>query len=140
MIVKFTSVLYKLLGIEPNMNTHVDKAAANKSQLEAGAGATRKIGEPTFQLLDNRPEAVNQRKLQKIANNSPQTKQLAQLQDVTDNYSPRHQLPIQKKGNNTGLPESLKSGIENLSGYSMDDVKVHRNSDQPAQLNAHAYA
>ncbi len=44
------------------------------------------------------------------------------------------------KPNNTGLPENLKSGIENLSGYNMDDVKVHYNSDKPAQLNAHAYA
>lgn len=42
--------------------------------------------------------------------------------------------------NNTGLPDNLKSGIENFSGYSMDDVKVHFNSDKPAQLNAHAYA
>lgn len=40
----------------------------------------------------------------------------------------------------TGLPDNLKSGIENLSGYSMDDVKVHYNSAQPAQLNAHAFA
>ncbi|MEM0577634.1 eCIS core domain-containing protein [Flavobacterium polysaccharolyticum] len=47
---------------------------------------------------------------------------------------------IQKKANNTGLPDNLKSGIENLSGHSMDDVKVHYNSDKPAQLNAHAYA
>jgi hypothetical protein len=30
--------------------------------------------------------------------------------------------------------------MENLSGHSMDDVRVHRNSDKPAQLNAHAYA
>ncbi len=42
--------------------------------------------------------------------------------------------------NNTGLPDNLKSGIESLSGYSMDNVKVHYNSDKPAQLNAHAYA
>lgn len=48
--------------------------------------------------------------------------------------------PIQKKENNTGLPDNLKSGIENLSGHSLDDVKVHYNSDKPAQLNAHAYA
>jgi len=48
--------------------------------------------------------------------------------------------PIQKKENNTGLPDNLKSGIENLSGYSMDDVNVHYNSNKPAQLNAHAYA
>lgn len=44
------------------------------------------------------------------------------------------------KPNNTGLPDNLKAGIENLSGYSMDDVKVHYNSDKPAQLQAHAYA
>ena len=37
---------------------------------------------------------------------------------------------IQKQENNTGLPDNLKSGIENLSGYSMDDVKVHYNSDK----------
>jgi hypothetical protein len=48
--------------------------------------------------------------------------------------------PVQRKANNTGLPDNLKSGIENLSGHSMDDVKVHYNSSQPAQLNAHAYA
>ena len=30
--------------------------------------------------------------------------------------------------------------MENLSGYSLDDVKVHYNSDKPAQLQAHAYA
>lgn len=48
--------------------------------------------------------------------------------------------PIQKKENTTGLPDNLKSGVENLSGYAMDDVKVHYNSSQPAQLNALAYA
>ncbi|WP_442266813.1 eCIS core domain-containing protein [Tenacibaculum sp. ZS6-P6] len=47
---------------------------------------------------------------------------------------------VQKKENNTGLSDNLKAGIENLSGYAMDDVKVHYNSDKPAQLNAHAYA
>jgi len=48
--------------------------------------------------------------------------------------------PAQRKPNNTGLPDNLKSGIENLSGYSMDDVKVHYNSSQPETLQAHAYA
>ncbi|WP_083981959.1 eCIS core domain-containing protein [Arsukibacterium ikkense] len=42
--------------------------------------------------------------------------------------------------NNTGMPEQLKTGIENLSGYAMDDVKVHYNSAKPAQMQAHAYA
>jgi hypothetical protein len=44
------------------------------------------------------------------------------------------------KRNNTGLPNQLKADIENLSGMSMDHVKVHYNSDKPAQLQAHAYA
>jgi len=46
----------------------------------------------------------------------------------------------QKPPNNTGLPENLKSGIENLSGVSLDDVTVHYNSDKPVKLQAHAYA
>jgi hypothetical protein len=41
--------------------------------------------------------------------------------------------------NQTGLPNRLKTGIENLSGYSMDDVRVHDNSPKPAQLQALAY-
>ncbi|CAM1362584.1 eCIS core domain-containing protein [Tenacibaculum xiamenense] len=52
----------------------------------------------------------------------------------------REHKTIQRKPNNTGLPDNLKSGIEHLSGHSMDDVKVHYNSNKPAQLNAHAYA
>jgi hypothetical protein len=48
--------------------------------------------------------------------------------------------PIQRKKNTTGMPDSLKSGVENLSGLSMDDVQVHYNSDKPSQLQAHAYA
>lgn len=42
--------------------------------------------------------------------------------------------------NNTGLPDSLKAGIEQLSGLAMDSVQVHYNSAKPAQLQAYAYA
>ena len=42
--------------------------------------------------------------------------------------------------NNSGLLDNPKSGIENLSGHSVGDVKVHPSSDKPAQLQAHAYA
>jgi Domain of unknown function (DUF4157) len=44
------------------------------------------------------------------------------------------------KPNQTGLPDGLKAGVESLSGMSMDHVRVHYNSDKPAQLQAHAYA
>jgi hypothetical protein len=114
------------------------------------------VGKSTFHFVDNRLEAVAQRKLQEMANispramqlkafqdmanNSPQATKTAQLRVLEDNHSAQKQHPIQKKENNTGLPDNLKSGMENLSGISLDDVKVHRNSDKPAQLQAHAYA
>ncbi|MGH1385369.1 DUF4157 domain-containing protein [Kordia sp.] len=71
-----------------------------------------------FSLEDNRASSVVQQK------------QVDKIQGTT----------IQKKKNNTGLPDNLKSGMENMSGHSLDDVKVHYNSSKPAQLNAHAYA
>ena len=46
----------------------------------------------------------------------------------------------QKSENKTGLPDDLKTGIETVSGLSMDDTRVHYNSSQPAQLNALVYA
>jgi hypothetical protein len=123
------------------MNTYADKAHENKSQSVTNAVSQKKSGgSSTFQFLDNRPEVIAQRKLQEMANDSPQVKQAAQLQAMADNYTAQQQPTIQKRKNNTGLPDNLKSGIENLSGYSMDNVKVHYNSDKPAQLQAHAYA
>lgn len=41
--------------------------------------------------------------------------------------------------NETGIPNSIKTNFENLSGFSFDDVRVHYNSDKPAQLQALAY-
>lgn len=41
--------------------------------------------------------------------------------------------------NKTGLPDKLKSGMESLSGMSLDHVKVHYNSPKPAAVQAHAY-
>jgi len=56
------------------------------------------------------------------------------------------EIAIQTKGestafprNHTGLPDSLKAGIEALSGIALDDVKVHYNSPRPASMQALAY-
>lgn len=78
---------------------------------------------PASYIQDNRSHSILQKK------------QVEALQS-----KPEAASPIQKKANQTGLPEQLKSGIESLSGHSMNDVKVHYNSSKPAQLNAHAYA
>ena len=52
---------------------------------------------------------------------------------------PRPQMAEPVGGNCTGLPDRLKAGIESLSGFSMDDVRVHYGSARPAQLQAHAF-
>lgn len=101
------------------------------------------------ELVDKRPEAIQMKKLQEMANESakrdalelvdkrPETLQMKRLQEMANRSVDQ---TIQKKENKTGLPNSLKSGLENLSGHSMDDVKVHYNSNKPAQLQAHAFA
>ncbi len=76
-----------------------------------------------------------------MVNRSPQVTQIQSLQRMVNNRVQNAPFdPFQRKENNTGLPDNLKSGVENLSGHSMDDVKVHYNSPKPAQLKAHAYA
>lgn len=45
----------------------------------------------------------------------------------------------QRKPNNTGLPDKLKSNMESLSGMDMSSTKVHRNSPKPESVGAHAY-
>jgi hypothetical protein len=60
--------------------------------------------------------------------------------DIQQQESTQLQQPHESKPNNTGMPDDLKSGIENLSGFSMDNVRVHYNSPQPSQFNAFAYA
>jgi hypothetical protein len=102
----------------------VEKPKENKGRAVANSVPQKKSnGKQGFGFVDNRPAAVAQRKLQAMA----------------DNYTSQQLQPIQKKENNTGLPDNLKAGMENLSGISLDDVKVHRNSDKPAQLQAYAY-
>jgi len=66
-------------------------------------------------------------------------KDSAQLQRKEGAVAANQQALATKKENNTGLPDQVKAGVENLSGMSLDDVKVHYNSVKPAKMNAHAY-
>ncbi|MDR2043725.1 MAG: DUF4157 domain-containing protein [Clostridium sp.] len=44
-----------------------------------------------------------------------------------------------RRGNETGIPIEMKNRFEAMFGLSLDDVKVHYNSDKPAKLYALAY-
>ncbi|HKR03907.1 MAG TPA: DUF4157 domain-containing protein [Bacteroidia bacterium] len=131
------------------MKTHADKTQGNKNNAPASFFSNRqKSNTPFFQSKDNRqPEAIAQRETEEMAGEDAGEEELkdsadaAQLQTAAGNNSaPALQQPKAETGNNTGLPDQIKTGVEDLSGYSMDDVKVHYNSAEPAQLNALAYA
>lgn len=92
-----------------------EKAARTLQQKREGNG--------TLQFVDNR---LQNTALQRL------------VEDDEDTLQGRFEQPVQKK-NETGMPDRLKVGIENLSGYSMDDVRVHYNSDKPATVQALAY-
>lgn len=56
------------------MHSHTEKTQENKSQSVANAVSKRQgSSESSFKFVDNRPEAIVQRKLQKVANNSTVT-------------------------------------------------------------------
>jgi hypothetical protein len=69
-------------------------------------------------------------------------KKAMQKKDVPEKTFDAPVVPAQLEGNDssppkrTGLPEQLMSGVECLSGVSLDNVRVHYNSAKPAQLNA----
>ncbi|MGA3132400.1 MAG: DUF4157 domain-containing protein [Terracidiphilus sp.] len=66
--------------------------------------------------------------------------ELRQRRDADTSSSPGASPEATSGSSASGLPPQLKSGVESLSGMSMDHVQVHLNSDKPAQLNALAYA
>ena len=107
---------------------------ATTPERAASRQATILSVEPT--LADGEADA-----LPDLLNGSPRVQALRQLKRALNGRSDALQRKGEKKvENRTGLPDGLKSGVESLSGVSMDSVNVHYNSSQPAQLNALAYA
>ncbi|MGC7403052.1 eCIS core domain-containing protein [Pandoraea pneumonica] len=123
------------------MGTASRSQQADTSDLLQSADRTAEPG-PGAVVVDARPQAARQRQLQAIADGSQRVQQLeAQRQVVLgspDAMQLQPALPV--RTNTTGLPDNVKTGIEMLSGLSMDDVSVHYHSPKPAQHQAHAYA
>lgn len=88
----------------------------------------KRNGEGALEFADNRPAGI----LQAVA------EPVQRLEDEDETLQGKFEQPVQKK-NETGMPDNLKAGIEDLSGFSMDDVRVHYNSDKPATVQALAY-
>lgn len=119
------------------MNTH-----ANKTQSVADTTSKKQGGhDATFQFIDNRPEAITQKKLQGAANNSPKAAQTAQIQLMAKTNSFQNQVTIQRakaisvtKDTNkeysieatgdpatfTGGSDAGKHGVDGVESYSAE--------------------
>lgn len=120
------------------------KANANETQNDAITEAQASFSPPVFQLETQSNKPVVEEKEESSKNEAPY-QLAAEGSEPPADPSPADNgevpdIPVQNKANNTGLPDQLKLGVENLSGFSLDDVNVHYNSSKPAQLQAHAYA
>lgn len=85
------------------MNTHAARTQDDKSRSVATEVFQRKgRGDYSSTFIDNRPEAVTQRKLQEMANNSPQVRQLTVFQEMADHrQSPGRQEVVPHQANSS---------------------------------------
>jgi hypothetical protein len=79
-------------------------------------------------------------KLQHIADKSPQNTQMKALKDQMQKKSDPFQLKSEGASGSKALPAQLQSGVEQLSGLNMSDVKVNYGSPEPSKIGAAAYA
>lgn len=93
----------------------------------------KRVDQESSGFADHRKASLSQTGLQAMVDTGPRV--VAQRQRIASIFGG----PIQTKKNTTGLPDHLKTGIESLSGIDISDVRVHRDSSKPAQLNALAY-
>lgn len=103
--------------------------------------------EGALEMVDNRPavilQAMSEHPIQRVEDDEDTlqgkfAQPIQRMEDDEDTMQGKFEAPVQKK-NLTGMPDNLKAGIEDLSGFSMDDVRVHYGSSKPAAVQAHAY-
>ncbi|MCE3602229.1 DUF4157 domain-containing protein [Massilia sp. P8910] len=115
------------------MKSLIRQTARHSHAGNSAAALHDRGGGSSVNIVDNRAVAVAQRRLQACIADSPRMQeQHAQMA--------RMGAPVAQRRSDGGLPAQLQSGIEHLSGQPMDDVRVHYNSNRPAQLHALAYA
>lgn len=109
-----------------------EKTARTLRQNREGGGA--------LQFVDNRPmnRAIQRAEDEEETLQGKFGQPVQREEDDDEALQGKFEQPVQRK-NETGMPDNLKAGIEELSGFAMDDVRVHYNSDKPATVQALAY-
>ena len=109
------------------MNSYAQKQDESQARASAARATKNNRGTDASRSAASHPASAAHGTLQAKADRSPRVSQLAALEERANQ-------------NRTGMPDQLKTGLEQLSGQDLSDVRVHYNSPQPAQLMADAYA
>lgn len=101
----------------------------------------KQLKSKTAQFVPEEEKQLKSKTTQLVAEEEKQLKsKITQLVPEEEKQLKADTTQLKSAENKTGMPDNLKSGIENLSGVDVSDVRVHYNSSKPAQMNAHAYA
>lgn len=115
------------------MNTHADKIQQKSKSTANAVSQKQSNGKSTFQFIDNRPETISLRKLQKTANNSSQTMQLATVILETDTAKKKK---IRAEGTVDEFQDGTSAGSNGWLGvekyrayYSVSDSKCENKGE-----------
>jgi len=126
------------------MPFNTNKTQPDKSTAATGSFVTRQgNNNASSRPAVEHKAPIARDKIQRIADNSSQVKQLKALQQMADKRSIgtlqakaglEEEETAQKKSISTSLSGTLRSGIEHLRGMDVSDIKKQYSSAQPAQL------
>jgi hypothetical protein len=121
------------------MNTHASKAQENKSQsISTGESQVKSSAESTFQFIDNRPEAVAQKRLQAMLNNSPRAMQAKAHQKMANesgdqavkSTASRTTALLQRTNNAAPSFPVQRIGTDELKGRGMEMDTLAQNAPE----------
>lgn len=138
------------------MHASADKTQANKGQSQASnLSQAQSSSKSTFQLLDNRPEAIAQKELQEMANSSPKVSQLKSYQEMANTHreasfsfnKPQNSLssissiPIQAKFTGELEGMTFENILENVAAHlGVPSVEIRRYVNQTGELTLQPYS
>src|SRR3954469_8179320 len=98
-------------------------SSGHSQQVASQTSTSQDTSKQVLPFKDNRPATFIRRTEMDSIANSPRT--VAQRQGFVEAFGGENPDP---KQNTTGMPETLKAGLESLSAIDLSDVKVHYNS------------
>lgn len=124
-------------SVAPNPAQTAKAASSRAQEVATPAGPLAQLAA----TMNGSPRVQHLAQLTEDAERGPRVGSLRKLaEEVNGTATAQREEVHAPPPNHTGLPDQLKSGVESLSGMSLDNVRVHYNSARPAQLNALAYA